>query len=164
MIRFSTIAGAMLLTVCSLPAAATTGLTLNQVLKEGTVRYYDHPQDVTLAEGFWAQAGSDVTATIPLEQGYYLDKSPLDAKDKQYTSTDGRTYVIIGCVPKHLPITGPVGSVWVACNDLGYLKDKVVESRFVSCLDLFNDGAVSGISIKEINTEHGNRSDSPAAT
>src|SRR5690606_2662865 len=69
------------------------------------------------------KAGSDVTATIHNQQGYYLDKSPLDAKDKQYTSTPGRTFIVAGCVPKNLPIKGPVGSVWVACNDLDYLKD-----------------------------------------
>ncbi len=151
MTRLTTIAGAILLAALAHPAAATTGVTLNQVIKEGAVRYYDHPQELTLSEGFWAQAGSDVTATIHTQQGYYVDKSPLDAKDKQYTSNDGRTFVVAGCVPKHLPIKGPVGSVWVACNDLDYLKDKVVESRFISCLDLFPNGVVSGVSIKEIN-------------
>ncbi len=149
--RFTTIAGALWLALLTLPAAATTGLTLNQVITAGTARYYDHPQEVTLAEGFWAQAGSDMTATIRLQQGYYLDKTPLDAKDKQYTSTDGRTYVVAGCVPKTVPVSGPVGSVWRACNDLDYLKDKVVESRFISCLDLFTNGVVSGVSIKEVN-------------
>lgn len=42
-------------------------------------------------------------------------------------------------------------SVWVACNDLDYLKDKVVESRFISCLDLLPNGLVSGLSIKDVN-------------
>ena len=152
MTQFTALTTALLLATLTLPAeAGTTSLTLNQVIKEGTVRYYDHPQELRLADGFWAQAGSDMTATIHLQQGYYLDKTPLDTKEKQYTSTDGRTYLVAGCVPKHLPISGPVGSVWVACNDLDYLKDKVVESRFVSCLDVFTNGVVSGVSIKEVN-------------
>ncbi|MGC3973464.1 MAG: hypothetical protein QM771_03660 [Nitrospira sp.] len=152
MTRLTTLATALLLATFTMPAAAeTTRLTLNQVIKGGAVRYYDDPHELRLTEGFWAQAGSDVTATVHHQQGYYLDKTPLDIKDKQYTSTDGRTYLVAGCVPKHLPISGPVGSVWVACNDLDSLKDKVVESRFISCLDLFTNGVVSGVSIKEVN-------------
>lgn len=151
MTRLTTIAATLLLAAFSLPVAADTGTTLNQVIKAGTVRYYEAPRELTLADGFWAQAGADVTATIHTQQGYYVDKSPLDEKDKQYTSNAGRTFVVAGCVPKHLPIKGPVGSVWVACNDLDYLKDKVIESRFISCLDLFPNGVVSGASIKEIN-------------
>lgn len=150
--RLSTIATAIMLATWAVPAAATTGLTLNEVIKEGTLRYYDQPQELILAEGFWAQAGSDVTATIHYQQGYYLDKTPLDAKDKQYTSNDGRTFVVAGCVPKNYPVkVAPSGSVWLACNDLDYVKDKVVESKFISCLDLFQNGVVSGASIKEIN-------------
>lgn len=151
MTQLTTIATTLLLAAFALPVAADTGTTLNQVIKDGTARYYDDPQGLTLAAGFWAQAGSDVTATIHHQQGYYVDKSPLDEKDKQYTSNAGRTFVVAGCVPKNLPIKGPVGSVWVACNDLDYLKDKVVESRFISCLDLFPNGVVSGLSIKEVN-------------
>jgi len=151
MTQLTTIATTLLLAAFALPVAADTGTTLNQVIKDGTARYYDDPQELTLAAGFWAQAGSDVTATIHHQQGYYVDKSPLDEKDKQYTSNAGRTFVVAGCVPKNLPIKGPVGSVWVACNDLDYLKDKVVESRFISCLDLFPNGVVSGLSIKEVN-------------
>lgn len=151
MTQLTTIATTLLLAAFALPVAADTGTTLNQVIKDGTARYYDDPQELTLAAGFWAQAGSDVTATIHHQQGYYVDKSPLDEKDKQYTPNAGRTFVVAGCVPKNLPIKGPVGSVWVACNDLDYLKDKVVESRFISCLDLFPNGVVSGLSIKEVN-------------
>lgn len=151
MTQLTTIATTLLLAAFALPVAADTGTTLNQVIKDGTARYYDDPQELTLAAGFWAQAGADVTATIHHQQGYYVDKSPLDEKDKQYTSNAGRTFVVAGCVPKNLPIKGPVGSVWVACNDLDYLKDKVVESRFISCLDLFPNGVVSGLSIKEVN-------------
>ena len=151
MTRLTAIAHMMLMAALALPAAAATGLTLNQTIISGTVRQYEDPRELTLAEGFWAQAGSDVTATIHVQQGYYVDKSPLDEKDKQYTSNEGRTFIVAGCVPKNLPIKGPVGSVWVACNDLDYVKDKVVESTFISCLDLFPNGIVSGASIKEIN-------------
>lgn len=128
-----------------------TELTLKHTVTAGTSAYYDHHEGVVLTDGFWAQAGSDMTATIHQATGYYLDKSPLDAKDKQYTATEGRTFIIAGCVPKNLPVRSPVGSIWVACNDLDYVKDKVVESKFISCLDLFENGIVSGASIKEIN-------------
>lgn len=141
--------------VTSLGVAAgveATELTLKQTVAAGAEAFYDHHEGIVLADGFWAQAGSDVTATIHQATGYYIDKTPLDAKDKQYTSTDGRAFIVAGCVPKNLPIfSSPAGSVWVACNDLDYAKDKVVESRFISCLDLFRNGMVSGASIKEIN-------------
>ena len=141
-----TLASIGLASVCG-----ATDLTIKETVAAGAGAFYEHHEGVVLADGFWAKTGSDVTATIHQETGYYIDKTPLDAKDKQYTSNDGRTFVVAGCVPKHLPIKGPVGSVWVACNDLDYLKDKVVESRFISCLDLFPNGVVSGVSIKEIN-------------
>lgn len=128
-----------------------TELTLTQTLAAGTSGFFEHHEGVVLAEGFWAKTGADVTATIHQGTGYYIDKTPLDAKDKQYTSNDGRTFIVAGCVPMNLPIDGPVTSVWVACNDLDYVKDKVVESKFISCLDLFPNGVVSGASIKEIN-------------
>jgi hypothetical protein len=54
-------------------------------------------------------------------------------------------------VPKNLPKRGLVGSIWVACNDLDYVKDKVVESDFVSCLDIYPNGVLQGLFIKEIN-------------
>lgn len=141
-----------LMILAAIPTYAETGLTLTQIVKDGASGYYDHHQELVLAEGFWAQAGSDVTVTINHTPGFYLDKSPLDAKNSQYTSTEGRTYVVAGCVPKHLPIQlRPSGSVWVACNDLDYVKDKVVESAFISCLDVYRNGVVSGLSIKEVN-------------
>ena len=82
------------------------------------------------------------TGAVRPGSGYIIAGQPLDDHDPQYTVNDFRTYVIAGCVPKHLPIKGPVGSVWVACNDLDYAKDKVVESRFVSCLEMFQDGVL----------------------
>ena len=82
------------------------------------------------------------TGAVRPGSGYTIAGHPLDDRDPQYTVNDYRTYVIAGCVPKHLPIKGPVGSVWVACNDLDYAKDKVVESRFVSCLEMFQDGVL----------------------
>ncbi|HRC44142.1 MAG TPA: hypothetical protein PLT27_08835 [Nitrospira sp.] len=129
-----------------------TELTLNQVMTEGAVGYYDHHQGLVLSEGFWAQTGSDVTATINQNPGFYLDKSPLDAKDNQYTSNAGRTFLVAGCVPKNYPVkVAPSGSVWLACNDLDYVKDKVVESAFISCFDLFRNGVLQELFIKEIN-------------
>lgn len=151
--RLLTFVSLITLMTSIVPAHGATELTLNQVMKAGTVGYYDHHQGLILAEGFWAQAGSDLTATINQTPGYYIDKSPLDSQDKQYTSTDSRTYVVAGCVPKNLPIRGPVGSIWVACNDLDYVKDKVVESAFISCLSLFKNGVAAGASIKEINNK-----------
>ena len=91
------------------------------------------------------------TGAVRPGSGYIIAGHPLDDHDPQYTVNDFRTYVIAGCVPKHLPIKGPVGSVWVACNDLDYAKDKVVESRFVSCLEMFQDGVLQGLFIKEVN-------------
>lgn len=132
------------------PARATSELLLNHVLTEGPARYYDHDQGLVLADGFWAQAGSDVTVTINQTPGFYLDKSQLDTKDQQYTSNEGRTLVVAGCVP-HKLVVKFIGSHWVACNDLDEATDRVVESKFISCLDLFKNGVVSGASIKEIN-------------
>ncbi len=91
------------------------------------------------------------TGAVRPGSGYTIAGHPLDDRDPQYTVNDYRTYVIAGCVPKHLPIKGPVGSVWVACNDLDYAKDKVVESRFVSCLEMFPGGVLQGLFIKEVN-------------
>lgn len=91
------------------------------------------------------------TGAVRPGSGYTIAGHPLDDRDPQYTVNDYRTYVIAGCVPKYLPIKGPVGSVWVACNDLDYAKDKVVESRFVSCLEMFPGGVLQGLFIKEVN-------------
>lgn len=130
-----------------------TELTLKQTMSAGTEAFYDHHEEIVLADGFWAQTGSDVTATIHQATGYYIDKTPLDAKDKQYTSNDSRSFVVAGCVPKHYPAKFSVsgGSVWLACNDLDYVKDKVEESTFISCLDLYQNGVLQGFSLKEVN-------------
>ncbi len=99
-----------------------------------------------LAPFAWAASGA-----VRPGSGYSIASAPLDATKPQYTINDVRTYVIAGCVPKNLPVRGPVGSVWVACNDLDYAKDKVVESEFVSCLDIFRNGVLQGLFIKEVN-------------
>ena len=91
------------------------------------------------------------TAAVRPGSGYAIASNPLDDSNPQYTWNDYRTYVVAGCVPKNLPIRGPVGSVWVACSDLDYVKDKVVESPFVSCLEMFSDGVLHGLSIVEVN-------------
>lgn len=135
------------------PASADSELVLNQSIKPSAVGYYDHHVGVVLAEGFWAQAGADVTVTAHTAAGFYLDKTPLDAAAQQYTTTVGRTYIIAGCVPLHLPYPGgAAGSVWVACNDLDYVKDKVVESPFISCVSSDKrNGVLQELFIKEIN-------------
>lgn len=91
------------------------------------------------------------TAAVRPGSGYSIASNPLDDRDPQYTTGDFRTYLIAGCVPKNLPIKGPVGSVWVACNDLDYAKDKIVESPFVSCMDMFSNGVLQGLFINEVN-------------
>lgn len=91
------------------------------------------------------------TAAVRPGSGYLIASTPLDSTNPQYTSNDFRTYVVAGCIPKNLPFPGLVGSVWVACNDLDYAKDKVVESKFVSCLDIFSNGVLQGLFIKEVN-------------
>lgn len=151
--RILTILSAIILmTTLTALARGAEELTLNQVMKEGTAGYYDHHEGLALVEGFWAQTGSDVTATINQTPGFYLDKTPLDAKDKQYTSNEGRTFVVAGCVPKNYPVkVAPSGSVWLACNDLDYVKDKVVESKFISCFDFYQNGVLQGFSLKEVN-------------
>jgi hypothetical protein len=83
---------------------------------------------------------------------YSIDKTPLDAKDGRYTDNEHRSFVVAGCVPMNLPSPkGFSGSVWVACNDLDFAKDKVVESEFVTCLDIFENGVLQGFFIKEVN-------------
>lgn len=91
------------------------------------------------------------TGAVRPGSGYAIASHPLDDSNPQYTWGDFRVYVIAGCVPKNLPNPGLVGSVWVACNDLDYAKDKVVESPFVSCLEMFSDGVLSGLHIVEVN-------------
>lgn len=82
---------------------------------------------------------------------YHIIKTPL-GEEAQYTSNSERTYIVAGCVPKNLPLpTFPLGSVWVLCNDLDYVKDKVVESSFVSCLDLMGNGVVKSLEITEVS-------------
>lgn len=132
------------------PARAAEELTLNYTVAKGTPWFVDHHLGVTLADGFWAQAESDLTITINQTPGYYLDKSPLEAKDQQYTATGSRTFIVAGCVP-HKLVVKFVGSHWVACNDLDGTKDKVAESKFISCVELHRNGVVSGVSVKEIN-------------
>jgi hypothetical protein len=140
------------LVIAALSAWGQSGMVLKQTIEPGVTKSYDHDNDVVLADGFWAKAGSNVTATIASTPGFYIDKTPLDAKAKQYTSNEGRTFVVAGCVPKNLPISGVSGSVWVACNDLDLVKDKVLESDFVSCLDLYPNGVLQGFFIKEVNS------------
>jgi hypothetical protein len=148
---FGVIVIVMILTKTS--AQGASDMVLKQTIESGVTKTYDDIDGIVLAEGFWAKAGSDFTATAVGAPGFSVDKTPLDPKDKQYTSTEGRTFVVAGCVPKNLPIkVAPSGSVWVACNDLDIVKDKVEESDFVSCLDLYPNGVLQGFFIKEVNS------------
>lgn len=94
-------------------------------------------------------AGSAVGSSA--QAGLAIDKAALDPVLGSRTSNEHRTYIVVGCVPKNLPVKGAVGSAWVACNDLDYVKDKVEESQFVSCLDIYPNGVLQGLFIKEIN-------------
>jgi hypothetical protein len=133
-------------------ALAGSEMILTQTIEAGMTKTYDSADSIVLADGFWAKAGSNFTATIASTPGFYIDKTPLDSTDRQYTSTEGRTFIVAGCVPKNLPIKGVSGSVWVACNDLDLVKDKVEESEFFSCLDLYPNGVLQGFFIKEVNS------------
>lgn len=45
-------------------ARGESELVLNQTLESGSLRRYGHESSIVLANGFWAKAGSDLTATI----------------------------------------------------------------------------------------------------
>ncbi|MFO0700337.1 MAG: hypothetical protein U0236_14020 [Nitrospira sp.] len=144
----------LILSVVTTTANAADGLTLSDVVKPGTTKYYDHHQSIVLAPGFWAQAGVDVTTTINQTPGYYLDKTPLDPSEDQFTSNESRKLIVAGCLPQNRPVTktSPIsGYTWTICNDIDFVKDKVVESEFISCLDIYRNGVMSGASVKEIN-------------
>lgn len=101
-----------------------------------------------MAIGFGLLAG---LAGADARAGFAIDKTPLDPELGSRTSNEHRSFVVAGCVPKNLPKQGLAGSVWVACNDLDFVKDKVEESDFVSCLDIYPNGVLQGLFIKEIN-------------
>ncbi len=140
----------MLLALSAPSAQGQSELVLKQTIEPGVSKTYDHVDGIMLADGFWAKAGSDFTATITHTSGFSIDKTPLDPKDGRYTSTDTRAFLVAGCVPQKLKIKF-VGSHWVACNDLDEAQDKVVESKFISCLDLHENGVLQGFFIKEVN-------------
>jgi hypothetical protein len=142
----------IVVTLTGASAQGASEMVLTDTIESGETKTYDVIDGIVLAEGFWAKAGSNFTATAMGAPGFSVDKTPLNPKDKQYTSTEGRTFVVAGCVPKNLPIKGPSGSVWVACNDLDLAKDKIEESDFVSCLDLYPNGVLQGFFIKEVNS------------
>lgn len=144
----------LILSAVATAANAADELKLTNVVNAGSTKHYEHNQSVVLAPGFWAQSGADVTVTIPQTPGFFLDKGPLDPKEDQYTYNDSRKLIVAGCVPRNAPVTrtSPIsGYSWSICNDLDYVKDKVVESRFVSCLDTYQNGVLQELFIKEIN-------------
>ena len=81
---------------------------------------------------------------------YLVSTKELGPK-KQYTDNKkNRSYIVAGCLPKKMPKpSGFTGSSWIACNDLNYVKDKVVESEFISCIDKYPNGVVSSFTIEE---------------
>jgi hypothetical protein len=68
-------------------------------------------------------------------------------------NSEARQFVVAGCVPQHVPFKIGMGSIWVACNDPDseLAGDKVVETRVVSCLDMFSNGVISGLFIDEVS-------------
>jgi hypothetical protein len=144
----------LILSVVTTTVYGADDLTLSNVVKPGTTKHYDHNQSVVLAPGFWAQAGADATATINQVPGYFLDKTPLDPNEAQFTSNESRKLIVAGCLPQHRPVTktSPIsGYNWTICNDIDFVKDKVVESEFISCLNLHRNGVLQEFFIKEIN-------------
>lgn len=152
--RRSTAIMVTLLAMMGPHAYGQSEMVLKQTIEPGVSKTYDHSGGIVLRDGFWAKAGSNFTATIAITPGFSIDKTPLDAKAKQYTSNDGRTFVVAGCIPKNIPLSGGVfgGSAWAICNDIDLVKDKVLESDFVSCLDLYPNGVLQGLFIKEVNS------------
>ena len=112
------IAAWLAFTALSAPGHAQADMVLKHSIQPGESKKYDHTSGIVLSNGFWAKAGSDVTATINQTPGFFIDKTPLDTKNKQYTSNEGRTFVVAGCVPHKLKVKF-IGSHWVACNDSG---------------------------------------------
>ena len=79
---------------------------------------------------------------------YLISTKKLGSK-KQYTDNKNRSSIVAGCLPKKMPKpSGFVRSIWIACNDLNYAKDKVVESEFISCIDKNPNGVVSSFTIE----------------
>ena len=80
---------------------------------------------------------------------YLVSTKKLGPK-KQYTDNKNRSYVVAGCPPQKIPKpSGFVGANWAECNDLTRVKDKVVESEFISCIDKHPNGVVSSFTIEE---------------
>lgn len=87
-------------------------------------------------------------------EGFRIAKEPLGA-DQEFTSNDERTFLVAGCVPQggNRPAGNRgflSGSNWTACNDLDFVRDKVEQSDFVSCLELFPNGVLNGIFLSEV--------------
>lgn len=144
----------LVLSTLTMSTYAADDLILTTIVKADSTKYFEHHQVVVLAPGFWAQSGSDMTAAINQTPGYYIDKTPLDPKENQYTSNESRKLIVAGCLPQNRPVTrtGLISAhTWTICNDIDYVKDKVEESEFISCLDVYRNGIMSGASVKEIN-------------
>ena len=95
-------------------------------------------------------AGLSAAAAEATTDTYSIDKTPWDAGGP-YTINEHRAYIVAGCVPHSHPFHFPSGSSWDVCNDLDYIKDKVVQSDFISCLDYFPNGVLQEIRVQEVN-------------
>lgn len=86
--------------------------------------------------------------------GFAIHAAPLGDAGQYSLIFEGndlvRSYVVAGCVPQNLPgPEGPFYSNWVLCNNLDFVRDKVVESPFISCTDMFKHGVLRSISVSE---------------
>lgn len=62
-----------------------------------------------------------------------------------------RALIVAGCVPLDLSgqINGPVGSIWVPCNDLDFAEEDVEQTDLVSCKDFVDNGVIRSMRISE---------------
>ncbi|HEC13651.1 MAG TPA: hypothetical protein ENI80_10485 [Acidiferrobacteraceae bacterium] len=82
--------------------------------------------------------------------GYYISTAPLE-QDGRYTSNEERSFIVAGCVPQNFEKSKSLAaSGWHICNDLDFVKDKVIESNFVSCTDMFTNGVLDGVFLSEV--------------
>lgn len=79
---------------------------------------------------------------LPEPSGFYLSKEPL-GRDGAYTSNDERSFIVAGCIPMRSE-GDALGGHTVE------VKDKLIESDFVSCQEMYEDGVLRGLYISEV--------------
>jgi hypothetical protein len=60
---------AALFALTGFPARGEAALVVQNIIEPGGCKEFRHPSDIVLSNGFWAKAGSDVTATIDQSEG-----------------------------------------------------------------------------------------------